>query len=254
MSQHSRLRTVGPLAASLVLLMLGAHTTFAQAPSVKQTVSPPNGALASSEDIRDIRGPKPIPSPWVVPLLVIAGLVAAGSGYALWRWNRRRRLAVAKLPSEIALERLEQAQALMHASRGREFSIEVSSIVRDYIESRFRVMAAHRTTDEFLHDLLESADSSLAAHRELLAEFLQSCDLAKFGGWNLPQLNMEVMLQGARRFVIESAQSGLGGPVSRQGERSHGQSDKEPQAECGVVDRHMHESDGGVAAHQREHA
>jgi hypothetical protein len=204
MSRHSRLRTGRPIAAALVLLMLGAHTTFAQAPSVNQTVSQPNGAIASSEDIRDIRGPKPIASPWVIPLLVIAGLLVAGSGYAAWRWDRRRRYAVAKLPSEIALERLEQARAFMHPSGGREFSIEVSSIIRDYIESRFRVMAAHRTTDEFLHDLLESANSSLAAHRELLADFLQSCDLAKFGGWNLPEQNMEAMLQGARRFVIES--------------------------------------------------
>jgi hypothetical protein len=46
----------------------------------------------------------------------------------------------------------------------------------------------------------------LAVHREILADFLRSCDLAKFGGWNLPQLNMEAMLQGARRFVIESDQ------------------------------------------------
>jgi hypothetical protein len=189
-----------------VLLMLGAYTTFAQAPSVNQTVSPPNGAIASSEDIRDIRGPKLIASPWVIPLLGIAVLLVAGSGYAAWQWDRRRQHAVAKLPSQIALERLERARAFMHPSGGREFSIEVSSIVRNYIESRFCVMAAHRTTDEFLHDSLESADSLLAAHRELLADFLQSCDLAKFGGWKLPELNMEAMLQGARRFVIESAQ------------------------------------------------
>jgi hypothetical protein len=206
MSRHSRLQTGRPAAAALLLLMLGVHTALAQAPSVNQTVSRPTGAIAAPEDIRDIRGPKPIASAWVIPLLAIAGLLVAGSGYAAWRWNLRRRHAVAKLPSQIALERLEQARAFMHPSGGREFSIEVSSIVRDYIESRYRVMAAHRTTDEFLHDLLESADSSLETHRELLADFLQSCDLAKFGGWNLPQVNMEAMLQGARRFVIESAQ------------------------------------------------
>jgi hypothetical protein len=206
MIRHSRLRNGRPVAAALVLLLLGAHTTFAQAQSANQSVSPPGIAVASSEDIRDIRGPKPIASPWVIPLLVIAGLVVAGSGYAAWRWDRRRRHTVAKLPFEIALERLEQARAFMHPAEAREFSIEVSGIVRDYIESRFRVMAAHRTTDEFLHDLLASADSSLETHRELLADFLQSCDLAKFGGWKLPELNMRAMLQGARRFVIESAQ------------------------------------------------
>jgi hypothetical protein len=186
--------------------MLGARVALAQAPSIHPTASAPNGAIASSEDIRDIRGPKPVESPWIIPLLVIAGLLVAAGGYAAWRWDRGRPRGTAKLPSEIALERLAQARALMHPSGGREFSIEVSSIVRDYIESRFRVMAAHRTTDEFLHDLLESADSSLRAHRALLADFLQSCDLAKFGGWNMPPLSMQAMLQGAQRFVIESAQ------------------------------------------------
>lgn len=194
------------MGAAFAMLVLGVHTTFAQAPSVNTTVSPPTGAIASSEDIRDIRGPKPIPSPWVIPLMVLAGLLVAGSGYAAWRWDSRRQHTAAKLPSEIALERLQQARALMHPSGGRKFSIEVSSIVRDYIEIRFRVMAAHRTTDEFLHDLLESGDSLLAAHRDLLADFLQLCDLAKFGGWNLPHVDMEAMLHGARRFVIESAQ------------------------------------------------
>ena len=206
MSRHSRLRTGRPIAAALLLLTLGAHAAFAQAPSANQSMSQAGGPIASSEDIRDIRGPKPIASPWVIPLAVLAGLLVAGSGYAAWRWDRRRRHAVAKLPFEIALERLEQARAFMHPAGGREFSIEVSGIVRDYIESRFLVMAAHRTTDEFLHDLLGSEDSLLAAHQELLADFLQSCDLAKFGGWNLPQSNMEAMLQGARRFVVESSQ------------------------------------------------
>jgi hypothetical protein len=205
MNRQPQARTGRTVAAVLALMMLGAHTAFAQAPSIHQTVSPPNGAVASSEDIHDIRGPKPIASPWVIPLLAIAGLLVACSGYAAWRWDRRRRHGVAKLPSTIALERLEQARVFMHPSGGREFSIEVSGIVRGYIESRFRAMAAHRTTDEFLHDLLDSADSALAAHRELLADFLRSCDLAKFGGWNLPRPNMEAMLQGARRFVIESS-------------------------------------------------
>jgi hypothetical protein len=44
----------------------------------------------------------------------------------------------------------------------------------------------------------------LAANRALLADFLVSCDLAKFGGWNLSMPTMEAMLQSARRFVVES--------------------------------------------------
>jgi hypothetical protein len=93
----------------------------------------------------------------------------------------------------------------MQPEFGRDFSIEVSSIMREYIESRFQVMAAHLTTHEFLHDSLGSRDPVLAAHRALLADFLETCDLAKFGGWNLSPQTMETMLQTARRFVVDSA-------------------------------------------------
>lgn len=108
---------------------------------------------------------------------------------------------------EVALGRLEAARTLMQPGRAREFSIEVSGIVREYIERRFHVMAAHLTTHEFLHDLVLSADPALAAHRDLLGEFLESCDLAKFGGWNLNIDQMSTMLEGARRFIQSAAAS-----------------------------------------------
>jgi hypothetical protein len=135
----------------------------------------------------------------------MGGLLAAGGAYATWKWNRRRRRTTVKTPLELALDRLEMARALMISDRGRDFSIEVSSAVREYVESRFEVMAAHRTTFEFLRDLVASTDPVLAAHRALLTNFLQSCDLAKFGGWNLAYQAMDEMLHSARRFVTESA-------------------------------------------------
>jgi len=137
-------------------------------------------------------------------LLAAVAAIAIGA-YAAWRWNRRRKLRAAKLPFEIALQRIEDARALMLPNNGRAFSIEVSDAVREYIERRFRVMAAHRTTHEFLHDLLGSADTLLAEHRTPLAGFLNLCDLAKFGGWNLFMRDMETMQRSARGFVLETA-------------------------------------------------
>jgi hypothetical protein len=89
----------------------------------------------------------------------------------------------------------------------REFSIAISALVRQYIEDGFKVTATHRTTEEFLHDLLESPQSPqspLAAHRNLLAQFLQQCDMAKFAGVSLSRQIMESLHQSARRFVIET--------------------------------------------------
>jgi hypothetical protein len=157
-----------------------------------------------TQDIRDIRGPKHIPSPWLWPAWLAGGLALTALGYAAWRWNRRRALAAAKLPYEIALDRLEEARALMQPENAREFSITVSEIVRHYIEDRFHVGAARRTTEEFLYDLLESSDALLAGHRALLADFLHHCDLAKFALWVLSIEEMENMLQSARTFVIET--------------------------------------------------
>jgi hypothetical protein len=169
--------------------------------------SPAARSTAAAEDIRDIRGPRPVASPWVLWALAGGGILAASIAYALWRWIRRRRNVPEPSDFEVALGRLEAAHALMQPGRAREFSIEVSGIVREYIERRFRVMAAHRTTHEFLHDLVHSAAPALAAHRESLGEFLQSCDLAKFGGWNLTIEQMSAMLESARRFIRSAAAS-----------------------------------------------
>jgi hypothetical protein len=123
---------------------------------------------------------------------------------ALWRRLRRRRPRVL-LPFENALQRLEEMRSLMQPDAAREFSIAVSDVVRRYIEERFSVTATHRTTEEFLHDLLESSHAPLARHRALLSEFLQACDLVKFAGMSLTLQDMESLHHTARAFVLETA-------------------------------------------------
>jgi hypothetical protein len=132
----------------------------------------PPADVSTADDIRDIRGPKHI-----FPLGLLLAWLAGGAalvigGYALWRWSRRppppRKLQL----FEIALQRIEDSRSLMQPSSVREFSIAISDIVRGYIEDGFDITATHRTTEEFLHDLLDSSNEALAAHRNLLAEFL----------------------------------------------------------------------------------
>jgi hypothetical protein len=206
MISHPMRRIHWPSAALIVAMMtLAGGSAFAQAPPIPPPAAAIGPVPAASEDIRDIRGPKPIDSPWLIPLIGLGGTLAVGAAFAAWAWYRRRQRGAIKGLAEIALERLARARELMAPEKCREFSIEVSGVVRAYIEQRFLVMAAHRTTDEFLHDLLEPAESLLAANRALLSRFLQSCDLAKFGGWNLTMDDMETMLQSAMRFVAAAA-------------------------------------------------
>jgi hypothetical protein len=141
-----------------------------------------------------------------VPALLAAAVLLAWGAYRAWRWLRRRQRPRVLLPFEVALQRLEDIRALMQPLTAREFSTAVSDIVRSYIEQRFDVIATHRTTEEFLHDLLlESSDASLVRHRALLSDFLQQCDLVKFAGMSLTLQSMESLHQSARAFVLETA-------------------------------------------------
>jgi hypothetical protein len=159
---------------------------------------------AVAGDIRDIRGPIHLPPPLLWPWWLAGAAALAAAGYGLWRWQRHRVRLAALLPFQIALARLEEARALMQPEHAREFSILVSEIVRQFIEVRFAVRAARRTTEEFLRDLLAPSDALLTNHRESLADFLRHCDLAKFARWQLSTAEMTTMLQSAHNFVLQS--------------------------------------------------
>jgi Domain of unknown function (DUF4381) len=160
---------------------------------------------ASADDIRDIRGPKGVFPLWLAIALVAGVLLLALGAYLLWRRKKRLPPTRPLLPFEIALQGLEQIRTLMDPAKVREFSIAISDIVRKYIEDAFHLTATHRTTEEFLRDLLDSSNSSLVAHRGLLAEFLNQCDMAKFAGVSLSRQIIESLHQSARSFVVESS-------------------------------------------------
>lgn len=161
-------------------------------------------AAPAAEDIRDIRGPKYVMPDWIVPAAILGVVLIAALIYSIWRW-RRNRLAAPLLPFEIALQRLEEIRALMRPVQAREFSTAASDIVRWYIEQRFDVTATRRTTEEFLRDLLQSSNTSLARHQGSLGDFLYQCDFVKFAALSLTTQNMETLRQSARAFVLETA-------------------------------------------------
>lgn len=189
-------------AVALALLGLQAHAALAPVSPVPPSSAAPSAARPAAvpaEDIIDIRPPIHIPAafPWLA--WIVGALVAGGVGIGVWKWSRRPRR---KLPYEMALEKLEATRPLMAGESAQPFSLAVSEIVRLFIEECLPVRAAHRTTSEFLHDLVSMPASPLAAHREALGDFLQHCDLAKFARWSLTVPQMEAMLASASAFVI----------------------------------------------------
>ncbi len=189
--------TRSPLAPGAVAALLGSIFCAVSPAWAIDTARP----ASPSEDIRDIRGPQFVAPAWLLPALVAGGAVIALGMYGAWRWQRRRRSPRTPSPFELALQRLEDIRVLMQPRSAREFSIAVSDIVRSYIEQRFDLTATHRTTEEFLRDLLEFPHAALVQHRALLSEFLHQCDLVKFAGMALTVQNMESLHQSACDFV-----------------------------------------------------
>jgi hypothetical protein len=166
------------------------------------------GLARAEEDIRDIRGPKALPTwPWIVTAVIVVTIIAMIFAARAIRRRRRRGAPSRTLTlSEQTLERLENARPLMQPATAREFGIAASEVIRTYIEKRFGVVATQRTTEEFLQALLKSSSEELARHRSLLSEFLQQCDFVKFAGTSLAIQDLEALFTSARGFVIETGE------------------------------------------------
>jgi hypothetical protein len=125
-------------------------------------------------------------------------------GYGFWR-RRRRRLLAPPTPLEHAERRLAAVRQWMTPADAPRFAVEISAIVREYIEQRFGVGATLLTSEEFLRRLLASSDATLVGQRGRLPAFLQQCDLAKFAGSGLTRDAMESLHAEACSFVRETA-------------------------------------------------
>ena len=156
---------------------------------------PPRAALAELE------------GPWLRrhwPWLAGAGLgvAALAAGVVVWLRRAEQRARLTAFDRAVArLERLQRA-GLPDQSGMDAWYVELSDIVRRYIEERFALRAPEQTTEEFLQEAGRSALSG--PHRELLSVFLETCDRVKFARYHPGQRESRQALDEARRFLEET--------------------------------------------------
>ncbi len=145
-----------------------------------------------------------------VPLWVwlAVAIVLAAAGVGAFLWLRGRKLAAAAASPELtaherALEALRRLHAWLSEEREMDFIIEISRILRVYIQDRFELRAPHRSTEEFLEEARDSEALS-PEHRELLGDFLRQCDLVKFARRSAALQKMEALFATAERFVRDT--------------------------------------------------
>jgi len=166
-----------------------------------------------SGDIRDIRGPLALSVSVIQVSLLLLALVVA-LAVALWllrRWRRRgaKPVSIPDLPPrpahEMALEALARVEASPLLERGqvKEYHIEVSEILRTYVERRFSVPALEMTTREVSEGLQRAGvDADLQVG---LRRFLDRCDLVKFAKVRPDAEGSRSVLALGRELVERSA-------------------------------------------------
>lgn len=136
-------------------------------------------------------------------VLAIMGLMVAAI-VAWWLARRHRHLPTVN-PYELALARLNRLiqQPIPQGEQMGPFFVELSALVREYLENRFELRAPELTTEEFLEQA--SAGSRLVPeHQGLLRDFLRHADLVKFAGWHPDEQVIRQALQAAERFLRET--------------------------------------------------
>ena len=203
--------------------------------------------LDEGQDIRDIRGPLSIPrSMLVIGLWILALALAAAGGWWLARRARQPTIddgPVAEGPPrpahEIAYEQLDwlETSGLLGQGRIKEYYIEVSDIMRRYLEGRYAIRALEMTSREVLEQL-EAAGVSWDVHDRFTA-FLEHCDLVKFAKHRPSSTACALIVPDARALVDatlpppepEPEEEGAGGATQNEASRDHRGDDA--QAESG---------------------
>jgi hypothetical protein len=145
-------------------------------------------------------------------------LVAAG--VMLWRRYRRLR-GQAKLPNLsprdlAALELKKLLSSGLSETDLKLFYVELTAIVRRYIERTVGIHAPEQTTEEFLREIGEHPAFS-PSQRDRLANFLASADLVKFAGYQPMASAIDDSVRRARVFVDLEEEVTLPHPPVRNG-------------------------------------
>lgn len=163
---------------------------------------------------------------WIYPpfktvaVYILMALGVVGLAVLAWKLIQRANRAVqlARMsPKERALKELSRllAKDLVGRNRVKEFYIELTLIVRRYIERAHSIRAPEQTTEEFLEAAGKSGRFSEEALGKL-REFLQAADLVKFAAYRPEGGAVEEATRTAREYITTDAESDTPPPEEKK--------------------------------------
>ncbi|MFN0249001.1 MAG: hypothetical protein ACKV2T_19100 [Kofleriaceae bacterium] len=183
-----------------------------------------DGVLGDQVDdpkaLRDLQPPTALITDDYFWLLVGGGVLWVVAIVALYLFIRKRRRAryvvltggfVARprrmdMTSEKALSALlaiEKSGVLADDDRRREGYAQMVAVIREYLGARYRVVTLDLTSSELVRKL---GNVALAEERALVEEWLEACDLVKYGGFATSSDEAKRVLDDARALVVTTSQ------------------------------------------------
>jgi hypothetical protein len=165
-------------------------------------------------DIRDIKSQWEIERNWWLLwrwIILVAGslLLLAVIIYIIIRLRSGKGILSAfekppRPPHEIALERLEALlnSTLLAEGKVKEFYIEISDIIRHYIEGRYFVVALEMTTSQLVRNLEDGKVET--ENIELIHDFLSACDLVKFAKYIPSDSENQQVIEQAKDLILRT--------------------------------------------------
>jgi hypothetical protein len=183
----------------------GRKHTVATEPITVEITSLLGDKSPSLGDLRPPAEPIGLPSHWARWLWAILPVVAIAVVAGWWLSRRRRREtaveAVILSPEQLANMELDALVASGLALQDiKQFYVELTSIVRRYIERTTGIRAPEQTTEEFLREI-SRAQTFGSEECSRLRDFLESADLVKFAAYHPRTDDITESVRRARLFV-----------------------------------------------------
>ena len=172
-------------------------------------IAPVNEATTGAEmkAVAGVLDPDVGGTPWMLILGIASGVavLASGTVLALRAMRARRRAEQQRSAYDEAIAKLRalESRGAPDAEAADSWFVELSAIVRSYLEHRYEIRAPELTTEEFLQAAAGAAALS-TDHRSLLTQFLERCDRVKFAGYRPEAQESIDSLAAARAFVEET--------------------------------------------------
>lgn len=146
----------------------------------------------------------------LVALILIVGALAVCAIVLLFRQLFRKVKEHRMSPIErawVELDRLIRKE-LPRRGRYKDFYVELTMVVRRYIQRKYGIKAPHLTTEEFFDELARSDNHTLEPSNDLRL-FLELADLVKFAGVEATPDMADEATTSARNYLKSDSQAKL---------------------------------------------